>query len=34
MDKGGDVVVVCRFRPENKREIELGTGTCMKFIDS
>eukprot|EP00918_Siedleckia_nematoides_P037743 GHVU01081842.1.p1 GENE.GHVU01081842.1~~GHVU01081842.1.p1 ORF type:complete len:625 (+),score=148.66 GHVU01081842.1:1602-3476(+) len=30
-EDSGAVRVVCRFRPQNKREIESGAGTCVQF---
>ena len=28
---GGNVIVVCRFRPLNKREKEMGSKACTEF---
>jgi hypothetical protein len=28
---GGNVIVVCRFRPLNRKEKEMGTVPCVEF---
>ena len=30
---GGNIKVVCRFRPQNKREIDLKDKVCIKFLN-
>ena len=34
MEKGNNVRVVCRFRPLNQKEIDLGMGAICTFEDN